>query len=230
MTDKLEGSKYVSLHFVWPAYLRLFGLLAESEEDMSNDLEGQYSITMKMKKLGREYMSKNAEDFAPTFEHKVMTVLNPTMKKLNKISFAERNALNEQIEQYLDDHYPSCGDSVDTQTFDSNILIMSSEKNSFLENFVSFDQCGSTEPQKSELTQYLKHPITCNVDILKWWGENAKTYPRLFQMFQKFSCIPGSSSSSERTFSTTGGIVTEKRSSILPKNVDNLIIARNALV
>lgn len=228
MTDKLEGSKYVSLHFVWPAYLKLFGLLAEDDVDMLEELDGQISIVTDMKKLGRKYMETNKFDFAPTFEHKAMTVLNPTMKKLSKINFEERVQIHVQMEQYLDDHFPE--DVIEHPTFDADNLIMSSEKSTFLDNFVCFDDFSNPEPQESELSKYLRHPITCNVDVLKWWVEHASTYPRLFRMFQKLSCIPGSSASSERTFSTSGSIVTEKRSSILPENVDNLIVARNALV
>lgn len=75
---------------------------------------------------------------------------------------------------------------------------------------VSFDDsCELTV--NSELDLYLKHPVKkSDFNAKEWWNENAKIYPNLFSMFKKFSCIPATSAGSERTFSLTGDIVTEK--------------------
>lgn len=225
MTDKIEGSKYVSLHFVWPIHLQLFGLLAVSEDDQLKELSGEYSMIASMKSIGRAYMIKNANDMDPQFEHKAMTVLNPMMKKLKNIS--NRQELDDQIANYLDTHFPVNTEAIQVET---NLPSVSTEKTNFLENFVSFDDFGSAQPQQTEFSQYVNHPITCSVDVVNWWNEHATIYPRLFKIFMKLSCIPGSSGSSERTFSLAGNIVTDKRSLILPENVDNLIVARNAFV
>jgi hAT family C-terminal dimerisation region len=66
-------------------------------------------------------------------------------------------------------------------------------------------------------------------EILSWWKFHAKDYPHLSLLARKFLCIPASSASSERVFSTSGRIVEERRTSLLPENVDALLIIHNNL-
>lgn len=233
MTDKIEGSKYVTLGMVWPIHYDLRLLLEESEDDRIADQENQSILTRSMKAIGRKYMGINKDDFEPQFEHKVMTILDPTMKKLTVFSLQERLDLGDQIEEYLLENYPNGNNSsqtthvehVEHDESDSNVSL---KKKSFMDKFMSLDGLDCENTEESELTLYLKHRITSKVDIFKWWTDHALVYPRLFQLFLKFSCIPGSSASSERVFSHSGGIISEKRSLLLPENVDNLIVARNA--
>lgn len=88
---------------------------------------------------------------------------------------------------------------------------------------VEEEQPNNPEPQPSELDLYLKHSITSmDIDTTKWWNEHRQLYPQMFNIFSKISSIPGSSASAER-------IITNLRSTILPKNVNDLIIATNNL-
>ncbi|KYN09384.1 hypothetical protein ALC57_18489, partial [Trachymyrmex cornetzi] len=45
----------------------------------------------------------------------------------------------------------------------------------------------------------------------------------LSELCKKYLCIPASSTESERTFSTTGQIISDRRSRLKPKNVDILV-------
>lgn len=203
---------------VWPMYLSLFGLLQDSENDST--------MISNMKDLGREYMEKNKTDFAPKFHHKAMTFLNPTMKKLGIIKLSERKALHTDVENYLDTYYP---DSTNVSTSEVSDLPMSVETTGtdFLDRFVSFDQ--TEDELESEIVRYIKHPIHSEVSMESWWTENGAKYPRLFKLFKKLSGIPATSASSERNFSVSGNIITDKRSLLLPKNVNNLIIVKSSL-
>lgn len=87
---------------VWPIYLNLFGLLRDIDMD---DITSQFTAISNMKRLGREYMSKNKDDFVTTFYHKAMTFLNPTMKKLTMIKPSERKAIHREIDDYIASHY-----------------------------------------------------------------------------------------------------------------------------
>lgn len=98
----------------------------------------------------------------------------------------------------------------------------------FLESFMSFDD-GDITPS-SEITRYIHQPIACGVDVEKWWFDHSTIFPKLFKLFLKLSCVPATTASSERTFSTGGNIITDKRSLILPDNVNNLIVARKFTV
>lgn len=85
------------------------------------------------------------------------------------------------------------------------------------------------EETDSELRKYIKKPISGMVDVLEWWCNHRKDFPNLFRMFLKLVCVPATSASSERVFSITGNIITDKRSAILPDNVNDLMVVRNEI-
>lgn len=81
-----------------------------------------------------------------------------------------------------------------------------------------------------ELQSYLLQARTLDAeeDPLEWWRESQKLYPRLSLLARKYLCIPATSSSSERVFSTGGNIVTCQRSSLKPDHVNRLVfLAKN---
>lgn len=102
----------------------------------------------------------------------------------------------------------------------------SSQDEAMLDIFCAFDDVSFTS--ESEVSKYLKHPIKSRVDPVHWWIENHEMYPNLFMLFLKVSCVTATSASSERVFSTTGNIVTDKRSLILPMNVNNIVVVRSS--
>lgn len=217
MTNQLQGDKYINLHLVWPSFHKLKSLLADTHEDRISESDGLFSVTTSMKLRGRSYMSKNHADFSPTFHHKAMTFLNPAMKKLNVLSTCDRLLFHDEIERYILKHFPS--------EVEINVTNEESYRNERIaESFIAFDDDGNTD---SEMMRYIHHPIQSEVNLKKWWFENSNTYPTLFKLFMKLSCIPATTASSERAFSAGGNIITNKRSMILPKHVNNLIVLRN---
>ena len=64
-------------------------------------------------------------------------------------------------------------------------------------------------------------------NILNWWKSNEK-FPLLARIAQRWLCIPASSASSERAFSSCGSIVSCKRTQLQTEKVDMLLyIQRN---
>ena len=61
------------------------------------------------------------------------------------------------------------------------------------------------------------------MEPLKLWCSNEKYLPHLSLIAKKYLCIPATSVPAERAFSTAGCIINEKRSCLLPKNVNKLI-------
>lgn len=80
-----------------------------------------------------------------------------------------------------------------------------------------------------ELSNYLLSPDADNdSNPLDWWKVYRKNFPRVSQLAQHYLCIQATSSPSERVFSTGSNIVTCKRASLKPDNVDQLVfLARN---
>lgn len=73
-----------------------------------------------------------------------------------------------------------------------------------------------------ELEYYLKTPpLAPNEDPLGWWKQNGHKFPGMATLAMKYLCCPGTSTPSERIFSTTGSIVTKKRNALHLENVNN---------
>jgi len=76
-----------------------------------------------------------------------------------------------------------------------------------------------------EFTNYLaeKHGVKTNDDPFEWWRVNRHKYPHLSQLARKWLGVVATSVPSERAFSTSGNIVTVKRSSLAPDMVRDLV-------
>ena len=59
---------------------------------------------------------------------------------------------------------------------------------------------------------------------INYWELNKIKYPKLYELSMKYVCYLGSSCSSERTFSTSGGTYTQKRSRLLPYHLEELCV------
>ena len=84
---------------------------------------------------------------------------------------------------------------------------------------------GSLTPLTIELEAYFDLPRlnTSKVDVLAWWKAQQHSLPLLAECARKYHCIPASSAPSERLFSASGNLVSQKRSSLNPKNVNMLV-------
>lgn len=75
--------------------------------------------------------------------------------------------------------------------------------------FQTAPQRNSTETQ---FEMYLAEPqISHSMNSFEWWATREKRYPALAELARKYLCIPATSASSERVFSTAGNVVNSKR-------------------
>lgn len=65
--------------------------------------------------------------------------------------------------------------------------------------------------------------------LLTWWKDHETMFPLLSKLCRKIHSVVATSAPSERIFSTGGNIVTQKRSSLLPSNVDSFIFLHTNL-
>ncbi|MFH4977262.1 hypothetical protein AB6A40_003971 [Gnathostoma spinigerum] len=61
------------------------------------------------------------------------------------------------------------------------------------------------------------------VDVLSWWKNHKVEFPLLSHVARKILCIPVSSSSPERLFSTSGNVIVPQRSCLDPYNLEKLV-------
>nr|CAI5861409.1 unnamed protein product [Callosobruchus analis] len=74
------------------------------------------------------------------------------------------------------------------------------------------------------MRQYLEEKLNLRKnDPLKWWQTRALLYPQLADLAKKYLCIMATSVPSERIFSKSGQILSEKRSTIKPKRMEKIL-------
>lgn len=135
--------------------------------------------------------------------------------------------INSQVEKLIEKNGGVQDDQIQEVRMERSSQGMSNDMLIF-DAFISIDDVEEAVP--TELERYLSKPVSSvntPFDLESWWWQHRNEYPNLFNMYVRLSCIPATSASSERDFSIAGCIVTDRRSRILPENVNDLIVARN---
>ncbi|XP_076881755.1 zinc finger BED domain-containing protein RICESLEEPER 2-like [Bidens hawaiensis] len=99
-----------------------------------------------------------------------------------------------------------------------------------LKDFDKFQSKDFTTNQKSELQLYLKESRVdrnSELDVLAFWKPNELRYPILARMARDFLTIPVSTVASESTFSASGRVITEHRSSLNKATVEALVCTKD---
>ena len=92
------------------------------------------------------------------------------------------------------------------------------------------DEQESLTTAEMELQYFVNLPnLQRGCDPLKWWKAQTHALPEMTLLAKKFLAIPGTSVPSERIFSKAGQIVSKRRSSLKPKNVDMLLFLNKNL-
>ena len=88
---------------------------------------------------------------------------------------------------------------------------------------------------RHELDMYLQlnltkcmYPNDDEDNPLLFWKEQESVLPNLSKLAKKTFCIPASSAAVERTFSSAGVVVSQRRNSISPSLVNDIILVRSA--
>lgn len=216
-TDSIEGDKDVTIVHVWPTFVKLNQHLRMTISDEFED-DPDFQLIEEMKTIGRNYITRIINDITPRTEERMAMVLHPRMKRLQKMAPYERDQIYKKIDEIVNDGVSEAEPIKQTNEIATT----------FLDEFIDSDESMVDTTYSNEFQKYLNHQVAAeNFDLRKWWFQNKSQYPNLFKMFLKLSCIPASSAPSERTFSTAGLIITDRRSQLLPKSVENLIICRN---
>ncbi|CAF4628728.1 unnamed protein product [Rotaria sp. Silwood2] len=81
-----------------------------------------------------------------------------------------------------------------------------------------------TNSRDGELLIYEnEREIHRNENPLEWWNANQTKFPTLSKLAFKYLCIVGTSAPSERMFSATGHLTSDRRSRLTPENADILL-------
>lgn len=201
-SDHCETSKKPSLYLVWPAIASIKQFLQSSDFDCN--------IITTMKRLSLQYIEKS---FVLDKFHRTATFLHPNLKNLRFTS----SELSQQTLTDVDDMLSQI--EIDEQTTDNSQIQRFNSSSSLLSFFYDQD-CNS------EIQNYLSYKthIDDNLNISKWWFDHRTVFPKLSKLSLKIHAMQASSTASERCFSTSGNIITDKRSCLDPASIENIIL------
>lgn len=177
--------------------------------------------------------------------HWIAAVLNPRTRMLKMASEVERNHAHDLVRSELTKILDmKCQEDCRLIQLLSNNSPSSPACKKFKSYTIQFEddeQCpesnniGNVVRARREMETYLQFNIA-NLksqnddrdDLLHFWREQENLLPNLSILAKKILCIPASSAAVERTFSSAGVVVSQRRTSIKPSLVNDIILIRSA--
>jgi hypothetical protein len=182
-------------------------------------------------------LKENARNFlAEKFEifpfHGVAMLLHPKMKSLRGIDADKREGIYQETRKLLKSHEGVSPPST-TQTERSALADEPLKKKKKSADYSDFEDL-LPQPENDELSAYLSLPAILESEkdfrILKWWRQHSEQFPTLSKVARFIHSIPASSAPSERTFSTAGFTMNERRTNLEPDSVDDLMFLYSNLI
>lgn len=201
-SDYSEQSKRPSLCNVWIAIDSIIKHCAVKDDD-------EHLITlMKVKALC--YIEKR---FVLHKLHRISTFLNPNFKCL-------RFASSSMYEKTLADTREMLANIPDAPVTEANRRESLSSA-STIESEISSYCNNPTEEDEIDSYIRLNHFTNLSLDPGVWWHDHRADFPKLSKLAIAIHAIPSSSTPSERAFSTSGAIITDRRVNLDPNSLED---------
>lgn len=143
----------------------------------------------------------------------IASFLDPRYKELDHELVCSRDVVRSKIKIILETTFPEMDNIEEQENYQQSALeYLYGEENDGLTNIIVQFQNYLAEPQ-----------IRFTLNPLEQWKTRGTKYPKLSELANKYLNIPATSVNSERCFSTAGNIVTAKRSTLLPDNINMLV-------
>lgn len=203
MSNELEKSS-VTIFNVLPCILKIKATIKLNSNDSS--------IIKQMKRKGITYFNKRnkLEDI-----YYLSTMLFPPLNNLQSCDETIRQEGLQLLRTKFNEMSQGNGQNQTQQT----------TQPTGNRNYRLLSEATQNVDNRDELERYLALtvPLTENFDVLDWWQTHKNTFPVLYQLMIQIFMVPASSAQSEREFSRAGNVVTDKRSSLQPKKVEQIM-------
>ena len=157
--------------------------------------------------------------------HFAAAMLNPNYRTLRRATKAEQVQAQKYVKKRLETvmKLTDISAPVDDNSSDDN----NDEVHHYL---LKYEDDPRTSRKQDEISQYLKleHRETSANDLFGFWKAIANTLPNLSKVAAQILNIPATSANVERSFSVAEQIISERRSSISPDLVDDILFLRSA--
>lgn len=194
-------------------------------------------ITDTGKKLANKILMEFKSRFKNCYRHPVLSkaaLLDPRFKKLafrfDQSSYeCAKDALKTELQNEFNFHQHD--ETIEPPESMLSILTSNTDADSDsiwkdFDALVSSASASNSVVSSSIITirQYLEERIIPRNECpLRWWQARAILYPGLSSLADKYLSVMASSVPSERTFSKSGQILSERRSSIQPKRMEKIL-------
>jgi hypothetical protein len=221
-TKTLSGDKYATLSLLIPIITSLTVHLKKIKRETNSHI-AKTIITSLLNSLQSRFRTIEKNTIITS-----ATLLDPRVKTTCFMDDrAKKNAIEELSNELknvnIDENNKNLTNNIENEK-ENDIELNASKRTKYsLFDFLKENQEANNEDSSEylvELDKYLKEDLSNTGDIIEWWFENKKRYPRLYILSLKYLCIPATSVASERVFSKGGEIVSAKRSCLKPKNVN----------
>lgn len=156
--------------------------------------------------------------------HRIASFLHPNYKTLIFASPEQKNKTIRETKELLNrttSSQSSISSSSSSPSNSSSRRSSTESDSSFLSNY--YNRC---DDEINEVDAYLN--VDCipdeNINVFIWWLERKSTFPELYKIALKMHSIPASSLQSERTYSRAGTIISDRRTSLNPRTVEDLLM------
>lgn len=218
----MEAKSKATIHYVALYRMKLERHLSENAFDVPEIAE--------MKNIGLLYMR---DKWVLDDIHKKAVFFHPKLKHLNMFRH-DKDRLIADIRGELQminasEEDDSAESHVSPPKRRKQSVSEVQERDSIVDEFFNAD---FTSRLNDDVQKYLDSPVIVphggQIDLCEWWFVNRKFYPTLYKLSLKYLCVPAASATAETKFSLAGFLVNERRSSLNPSVVDDILILKSA--
>ncbi|KAL2103393.1 hypothetical protein ACEWY4_000261 [Coilia grayii] len=155
--------------------------------------------------------------------HKIATFLSPRFKTLKMLPPDESLAVQAEARRLTTALIPALQAQSTQSTSQENAL---KRCRMFLE---WEDTPDLIEPD--EIQRYMQSHFNleeCSENVLGFWGAHSHDFPLLSMLARAVLCVPATSASSERAFSSAGRVLEARRNRLNPGTVDSILFLHSA--
>lgn len=234
-TDALSGEQYVSVSYLKPV-LYLFNEQVLKPQDDDTQLTRDIKVNI-LDYLNEKYADESTQELLD-----MASLLDPRFKttyiNAERVDYMKTRAAAEMESLAADPKRPVEGVSVPLaeDAGENSECPAKKQKKSLGSFFKIASRQRQVVPQSEresiemELNSYLQAvEVDGETNPLEWWRQHEANFPRVASLAKKYLCIPATSAPSERAFSTSGNIVTCRRSALKPERVDQLVFLAHNL-
>ena len=225
-TDLLSGEKHVTISAVMPLLHHLYTEILLNKADdtlLTKDIKTRVKTYMEQKYSDEENITflNVASYLDPRFkcqyiDEESKNVIEQKLIQEGKVAFSQRQASTSTVSSTSSLPTPPSSSPAPQKKLKLSDV--------FKKKVPSTSSLSPEEKIKKELNSYLQYStIEADEKPLEWWKTHSASFPILGILARKYLCACATSCSSERAFSTSGYILSPKRTCLNPDKVNMMV-------